>query len=59
MDVVEGFVAGIGVCFVMLLIVGVSAAYKKEMIADQCDTVGAFQYQGAVYDCKRRVVGNP
>lgn len=58
MDAVEGVFFGMLAALIFVLLFALGSAYTKAGITGACNSVGAFEYHGAVYDCKRRVVGN-
>lgn len=54
-DGMAGIIAGMVVFIILAGAVALGETYKKESIAEHCDQFGAFEAQGVVYDCKRRV----
>lgn len=51
----EGFTGAVIIAALLVASYALGAVVKKESITEHCDQFGAFEYQGAIYDCKRRV----
>ncbi len=55
MDAMEGLVLGALAIIVLVATFALGSVQTMEKVADACERMGAFETQGTVYDCKRRV----
>lgn len=53
---IEDILPGFLVCIVLLMVVAAAIAFTEVSIKKQCDTIGAFEASGVVYECKKKEV---
>jgi hypothetical protein len=55
-DQLFGFLAGLGVCMLIVLLIAYISDWQKSFIVDSCNEVGHFTYHHDVYICSVKTI---